>query len=72
MRRGWRRRKVAFNYVSGPVVPGVNDEEDELTKIATFVRELGMDGLTLIHFIRWRSTSTDFSVWFTQARGSRR
>jgi pyruvate formate lyase activating enzyme len=33
-----------------PVVPGVNDEEDELTKIATFVRELGMDGLTLIPF----------------------
>ncbi len=33
-----------------PVVPGVNDEEDELTKIAAFVKELGEDGLTLIPF----------------------
>ncbi len=33
-----------------PVVPGVNDEEGELTKIAAFVKGLGTDGLTLIPF----------------------
>ncbi len=33
-----------------PVVPGMNDEEDELAEIAAFVRELGMNGLTLIPF----------------------
>ncbi|MGO9659657.1 MAG: glycyl-radical enzyme activating protein [Acidimicrobiales bacterium] len=33
-----------------PVVPGVNDEEGELTKIAKFVKQLGVDGLTLVPF----------------------